>query len=46
MAVSISGSTEHVHHPCPRCGYGTRYRQFPIRCACNQGDKGLPYAGR
>ena len=35
--VSINGVTDHVHHPCPVCGYATRYKQFgPIRCACNR----------
>jgi len=34
MTVSISGNTWHVHAPCLRCGYGTRYKQWPIRCQC------------
>ena len=29
MTVSISGNTDHVHVPCPRCGYGRRYKQWP-----------------
>ena len=36
MTVSISGNTDHVHSPCERCGYGTRFKQFPIRCLCNR----------
>ena len=36
MTVSITGNTWHVHSPCQRCGYGTRFKQFPIRCLCNR----------
>lgn len=28
----------HLHSPCPQCGYATRSKQFPIRCACNRSD--------
>jgi hypothetical protein len=36
MGVSIRGHSDpHLHSPCPRCGYATRYKQFgPMRCAC------------
>jgi hypothetical protein len=34
--VSINGVTDHVHRPCPRCGYATRYKQWPIGCLCNK----------
>ena len=34
--VSINGVTDHVHHPCPRCGFATRYKQWPIGCLCNK----------
>ena len=36
MTVSIIGNTWHIHHPCPVCGYGMRFKQWPIRCACNR----------
>jgi hypothetical protein len=36
--ISINGVTDHVHHACPRCGYATRYKQWPIRCLCNKYD--------
>jgi len=36
MTVSISGNMWHVYSPCPRCGYGTRFKQHPIRCLCNR----------
>ena len=38
MGVSISGlSHPHLHSPCPRCGYATRFKQFgPIRCLCSK----------
>ena len=38
MAISISGNSHpHLHHPCPRCGYATRFKQFgPIRCLCSK----------
>ena len=37
--VSINGVTDHVHHPCPRCGYATRYKQWPIGCLCNKYER-------
>lgn len=36
--ISVNGNTDHVHHACPRCGYATRYKQYPIRCLCNRYD--------
>ena len=37
MAISISGNSHyHLHHPCPRCGYATRFKQWGIRCLCNR----------
>ncbi len=38
MGVSIHGTVHpHLHNPCPRCGYATRFKQFgPIRCVCSQ----------
>lgn len=38
MGVSTSGNTHpHLHSPCPRCGYATRFKQFgPIPCLCAQ----------
>jgi hypothetical protein len=37
MGVSIHGTVHpHLHSPCPRCGYATRFKQFgPIRCLCS-----------
>ena len=36
MGVSIHGTVHpHLHHPCPQCGYATRYKQWPSRCACS-----------
>jgi hypothetical protein len=35
--IDIYGhSFEHLHTKCPVCGYATRFKQFPIRCACNR----------
>jgi len=34
--ISINGVSGHVHSPCPRCGYATRFKQWPIRCLCNR----------
>jgi hypothetical protein len=38
MGVSTSGNSHpHLHSPCPRCGYATRFKQFgPIRCLCSK----------
>ena len=37
MGVDIYGhSHEHLHSPCPVCGYATRYKQYRTRCACNR----------
>jgi hypothetical protein len=37
--MSISGNSDpHLHSQCPRCGYATRFKQWPIRCACNRYD--------
>jgi hypothetical protein len=27
------------HAPCDRCGYATRYKQFPLVCACTTPDR-------
>lgn len=35
LGVSVRGLTDlHLHSPCPQCGYATRYKQWPIKCAC------------
>ena len=35
--IDIYGNSHsHLHSPCPRCGYATRSKQWPIRCACNR----------
>lgn len=37
MGIDIYGhADENLHSPCPRCGYATRFRQWPTRCACNR----------
>ena len=28
----------HGHHPCVRCGYTTRYKQYLMACACTAAD--------
>ena len=38
MTISIGGNAWQIHNPCPRCGYGTRFKQHPIRCACTRHD--------
>ena len=39
MGRDIYGhADEHLHSPCPVCGYARRYKQSPIRCACNRSD--------
>lgn len=36
MVVSVRGhSVPHFHFPCTRCGYATRYKQWPTTCACS-----------
>jgi hypothetical protein len=40
MAVSIRGHSDlHLHSPCPQCGYATRYKQWPITCACSNAQR-------
>ena len=35
MGVSIHGTVHpHLHSPCPRCGYATRFKQWPTPCLC------------
>jgi len=37
--IDIHGhSHSYLHRPCSVCGYATRSRQYPIRCACNRND--------
>lgn len=33
------GSFPHMHRPCDRCGYATRYKQFPVACNCTTPDR-------
>lgn len=33
------GSIPHMHHPCDRCGYATRYKQFSLVCECTTPDR-------
>ena len=38
MGVDIHGHAHpHLHSLCLRCGYAARFKQWPIRCACNRG---------
>jgi hypothetical protein len=40
MGVSAGGHTDpHLHAPCPRCGYATRYKQWPTKCACSDAER-------
>lgn len=35
MGVSVRGNVDpHLRSPCPQCGYATRYKQWPVTCAC------------
>jgi hypothetical protein len=35
MGVSINGAVHpQLHHPCQRCGYATRFKQWPTPCLC------------
>lgn len=40
MGVSVRGLIDlHLHSSCPQCGYATRYKQWPIRCACSNAQR-------
>lgn len=40
MGESVRGNTDpHLHWPCPRCGYATRYQQWPVTCACSDSKR-------
>jgi hypothetical protein len=40
MGVSVRGHSDlHLHSPCPQCGYATRYKQWPITCACSNAQR-------
>ena len=40
MGVSARGHSDpHLHSPCPRCGYATRYKPWPTRCACPDAER-------
>jgi hypothetical protein len=40
MGVSVRGLSDlHLHSPCPQCGYATRYKQWPITCACSNAQR-------
>ena len=28
-----------MRSPCPKCGYATRYKQWPTRCACSDAER-------
>jgi hypothetical protein len=30
---------EYRYNPCDRCGYATRFKQFPLVCACTTPDR-------
>lgn len=40
MGVSVRGNNDpHLHSPCPRCGYATRHKQWPVTCACSDSKR-------
>lgn len=40
MGVSVRGlSDRHLHSACPRCGFATRFKQWPIKCACSNAQR-------
>lgn len=40
MGVSVRGLSDlHLHHPCPQCGFASRYKQWPIACACSKAQR-------
>jgi hypothetical protein len=40
MGVSVRGNSDpNLHSPCPRCGYATRYKQWPVTCACSDSKR-------
>ena len=40
MGVSVRVHSDlHLHSPCPQCGYATRYKQWPITCACSNAQR-------
>ena len=40
MGASVRGNSDpHLHSPCPRCGYATRYKQWPVTCACSNAQR-------
>ena len=37
MTTSVRGNDgKELSAPCPVCGYATRFKRFPITCACNR----------
>lgn len=40
MGIGVGGHAHpHLHHPCPRCGYATRFKQHPTRCGCSDSER-------
>lgn len=39
MSLYPMGAFPHLHHPCDRCGYPRRYKQFPLVCKCTTPDR-------
>jgi hypothetical protein len=40
MGVRVRGHSDlHLHSPCPQGGYATRYKQWPITCACSNAQR-------
>lgn len=37
--MSKSRLAPYHYEPCDRCGYATRYKQFPLVCACTTPDR-------
>jgi hypothetical protein len=45
MGVSVGGHSDpHLHSACPRCGYATRYKQWPTNCACTEVQRQIAFA--
>lgn len=40
MGVSVRGLSDlYLHSACPQCGFATRFKQWPITCACSNAQQ-------
>jgi hypothetical protein len=39
MSLLPIGAIPHLLDPCDRCGYPTRYKQYPVVCRCTTPDR-------